>query len=109
MGDEQMPNAQKFQYPQRKSDLLHRIALVVMKTPGHSHDRLASQNAKDQFTFMTLDGGNGEVGNIGVVKFGDCFDIVGQVTQTGAQNNADTWLEISSLLKISNSFLNVVV
>ena len=59
-----------------------------METPLHGHYRLARQVPENQVAVMSLDSGDGEMGNISIGNNVRDNDVIDQVSQTGAENNA---------------------
>ena len=60
-----------------------------MDASFHGHDRLAAQSANDEVAFMADGGGHGEAGNLGVGDDERIFDLVGELAETAAEDDAD--------------------
>ena len=61
---EECLDAQFIHHPDREGHLLHRVALIEVETPLHRHDVDTPQLAENEFSAMSLDGRDGEVGNL---------------------------------------------
>ena len=62
--DEERLDAQFVHHANGEGHLLHVVALVVVETALHSHDVHTAKLAEDQCSGVSLNGRNGEVGNI---------------------------------------------
>ena len=66
IADEERLDAQLIHHANGERHLLHRVALVEVETTLHGHDVLAAQTSEDELAGVALDGGDGEVGNLGI-------------------------------------------
>ena len=66
IGDEERLDAQFVHDADGERHLFHGVALVVVEAPLHGHDVYAAQLAEDECAGVSLDGGDGEVGYLGV-------------------------------------------
>ena len=66
--DEKRLDAQLIHHPDGERHFFHRITLIEVEAPLHGKDVYATEFAEDEFTAMALNGGYGEVGNIGIRK-----------------------------------------
>ena len=85
---------------------LHRIALVVVETALHGHDVLAAQLAEDELAAVSLDGREGEVGDVLVLYFILFGDFAGQASQAGAKDDGGFGMCVHLTLEVSCRFLN---
>lgn len=87
IGNDQITDAQKFHHPHRKGDLLHGVPFVIMKPSFHNNYHLSVQPSVNQLSVMKLDGGLGEIGNVGIINLFFDFDFIGQFPQSGTEND----------------------
>lgn len=109
IGDDEPFDAEPFQHPDRERDLLHRPALVPVKTAGHDHNRMPAEPAENQLARMALHGAGGEMWNVGVVDFGFHRHVAGQAVQPGAEHDAGAGLEVRSGAEEGEGFVDLVV
>ena len=80
-------DAEGFHHAHREGHLLHIIAFIVVETSLHGHDRLAAEFAEYQVARMALNGGYGEVRNLGVGDFHLASDMVHECAKAGSEDN----------------------
>lgn len=76
-----------------EGDLLHAVALVGVDAALHDGYGDAGDLAEDEVAGVALDGGLREVGDVGVGDAGGGFDVGGEAAETGAEDDAESWLE----------------
>ena len=69
VGDKERFYAQLLHYPHGVGNLLHGVALVVVKAALHGNYLAVAEAALDQLAAVPFDGRQGEVRNLGVGKF----------------------------------------
>ena len=89
VADNQRFAPQRLHDAHRQRDLFERIALVKVETAFHGHNALPGEPAAYQPARVRLNGRNGKVRNIAVIKRRLRFDFLGQTAEAGAENDAD--------------------
>ena len=89
VGDKERFYAQLLHHPHGVGNLLHGVALVVVKAALHGNYLAVAEAALDQLAAVPFDGRQGEVRNLGVGKFLTVGNVSGQFAQPGSQNDGD--------------------
>ena len=98
VGDEQHADTQLLHDAHGKSDLLHGIPLVEMEPALHGDDAPPLEQAENHPPLVPLDRGDGETGNLLVIERKPSVDLLGEIPESGTQNNPCLGLEPGSLL-----------
>jgi hypothetical protein len=84
--DDQKLDTHQAHHTDRKSDLVHRVALIVVESAAHANALNATNSSEHQLTSVTSDSGTGEAGDILVLEGNGRLQTV---TQTGQARSAD--------------------
>jgi hypothetical protein len=82
---EECLDAQLVHHADGECYLLHGISLVIVETSLHGHDILAAELTEDELARMSFDSRYREVGDIFIRNLQCLADMVGQMSQSGAQ------------------------
>ena len=91
VGDEQRVDSQKLHHADRKRDLLHRIAFIIMKAPLHRDNAFSTERPKDQFAVVGFDRRQRKMWNVGIIDYNVGFNFFCQSSEPGAENNSYGW------------------
>ena len=80
-------------------DLLHGVALVVVEAPLHGYDVFASKRADEQAPSMSLDSGDGKVGNIPIIKLDFNLYLFRKAAKAAAEDDGDGRVAVDARLK----------
>ena len=97
IADEESFDTKFTHHTHRESDLLHVVTFIIVETPLHSHDILAAKVTEDEFTGVTLNGRNGEIGDVMIIESALDIDMVNEFTEACAKDDSD-FGEIAHLL-----------
>ena len=86
VGDEQYFHSQLAHDADGVGDLLHRVALVVVKPPLHGQQGLPPEAPEQEVSAVSLYGGEGEVGHLAVGDGEGVVHFVGQGAEPAAQD-----------------------
>ena len=89
VGDDEGLAADEAEDAGGEGDLGEGVALVGVDAALHDGDGDAGDSAEDEVAGVAFDGGAGEVGNLGVGDAGGAADVVGEVAEAGAEDDAD--------------------
>jgi len=94
VGDDESFAADEAEDAGREGDLGEGVALVGVDAALHDGDGDSGDGAEDEVAGVAFDGGAREVGNLGVGDSGGAADVVGEVAEAGAENDADVGFQV---------------
>ena len=86
--DKEVADAQQLHHPHGEGHLLHAVALVVVEAALHGHHAMTLDQAENKPSLVALDRRDGEIGNVVVVDGVFRLNLVGEIAQTGSENDA---------------------
>ena len=104
---EEVFDTQLLHHAHGEGHLLHRVTLIVVEAALHGHHPAALDRPEDHPALVALDRRDGEPGDIFIFDGELRVDPVGEIAQSGAENDADLGCEIPGLgLNESGCLLN---
>ena len=91
---EQVADPEQLEHPHGERHLLHGVTFVIVEPPLHGHYAAPFEQTENQFSLMSLDRRNGKIGNLLIVDRIFLIDTVGEIAQSGTENNAYFRLEV---------------
>ena len=94
VGDDERFAADEAEDAGGEGDLGEGVALVGVDASLHDGDGNSGDSAEDEVAGVAFDGGAGEVGNLRVRNAGGAADVVGEVAEAGAEDDADVGFQV---------------